>query len=68
MKLSKKQIEVIEVLRKYDCMIMYDGWVTGGHGYRCNKNTTSSLERMDIIKNGRLTEKGKIINRILINP
>ena len=61
-KLSANQIYCIQVLQKYDCMIMYDGYVTGGYGVRINRKTIDALERLGIIYNGRLTELGKSVD------
>lgn len=58
-KLTSSQIYVIEVLKKYDCMIMHDNWVTGGHGVKFDGRSIEALKKMGIINAGRLTELGK---------
>lgn len=60
-KLTSNQMWAIEVLNKYDCMIMHDGWVTGGHGTKINLNTARALEKMGIVERGLLTKFGKEI-------
>lgn len=55
-RLTDNQIEIIVLLFDKNCMIMNDGWVTGGHGFKCNKNSVNGLEKKGFIQNGRLTE------------
>lgn len=60
MKLSKEQKRTIEILNKYPKdMIMFNGWITGGHGIRFNMKTVESLKKRGLIYNGKLTEKAK---------
>lgn len=60
-KLTSGQIYVIETLAKHNCMIMYDNWVTGGHGIRLNGRSIEALKKMNIIDRGELTDLGKRI-------
>ena len=54
-KLTDKQKFVIEVLRRYPKdMIMFNGWITGGHGVKFDMRTVESLKRKGIIKDGKL--------------
>lgn len=63
MKLSKTQIEAVELLRKYpNEMIMFNGCLTGGHGtQKINRNTIGSLKNLGIIENNKITYFGRIV-------
>lgn len=60
--LNDAQKKVIKLLRHYNCLMMLDGWCTGGHGLRIDLRTAESLRRKGIMYNGQLTELGKTIN------
>jgi hypothetical protein len=61
-KLSEKQKEAIAVLRKYpNDMVMFNYWMTGGHGIRLDARTVESLKKRGIISGGKLSELGKNI-------
>jgi hypothetical protein len=61
-KLSTDQKNIIKILRKYDCIIMHNNWVTGGHGIRFNGKSIEALKRRGILQSGSLTELGKNIS------
>ena len=58
MKLSEKQQYVINILRQYpNDMIMFNGFITGGHGIKFDLRTVESLKKRGIIENGKLIQK-----------
>lgn len=62
MKLSKNQLDAIEILKKHPtAIIMNDGYLTGGVGIRIKSTTAKSFEKLGLTRNGRITEKGLTI-------
>lgn len=67
-KLSEKQKEALLILRKYpNDIVMYDGWLTGGHGVKMNLNTVEALKNKGLVewtgeRRGRISELGKTIS------
>lgn len=60
MKLTQSQDNVVFVLEKYpNDMIMFNGWITGGHGIQFDMGTVNSLTRKGIIINGKLSTEFK---------
>ena len=54
-KLTEKQQKVIDILEKYpNEMIMFNGWITGGHGVKFDMRTVESLKKKGIIEGGKL--------------
>jgi hypothetical protein len=57
---TPNQQKVIDILLKYPKeMIMFNGWITGGHGIKFDMRTIQSLKNKGIIQNGKLTDKAK---------
>lgn len=62
MKLSKNQIETIKLLRQYPKeLIMFNGYLTGGHGIRVDLRTLEALKNKGLIERDKLTELGKTL-------
>jgi len=54
-KFTDNQQKVIDILNKYpNEMIMFNGWITGGHGIKFDMRTVESLKKKGIIKCGKL--------------
>ena len=63
MKLTKNQKEAILNMRKYpNDIVMFNGYMTGGHGVKIKLNTIKALERLGIIENGKLTQFGRVVS------
>lgn len=63
MKLTENQKEAILKMRKYpNDMVMFNGYMTGGHGIKIKLNTIRALERLKIIENGKLTQLGMVVS------
>jgi hypothetical protein len=61
--LTKIQKEAIINMRKYpNDIVMFNGYMTGGHGVKIKLNTISALERLGIIENAKLTDFGRILS------
>lgn len=57
-KLSAKQQETVEILERYpNEMIMFNGWLTGGHGIKFNKSSVEALKKKGVIYQGKLTKQ-----------
>lgn len=56
MKFTEKQQSCIDILRKYpDDIIMWNGWLTGGHGIKLDMRTVGSLKNRGVIINYKLS-------------
>lgn len=63
MKLTENQKEAILKMRKYpNDMVMFNGYMTGGHGIKIKLNTIRALKRLKIIENGKLTQLGMVVS------
>lgn len=57
MKLTENQKKVIETMRKYpNDIVMFDGWMTGGHGVKFDLKTVDSLKAKGVIVDGKLSD------------
>jgi hypothetical protein len=63
MKLTDNQKKAIINMRKYpNDMVMFNGYMTGGHGVKIKLNTLNALKRLGIVKDGKLTQLGKKVS------
>ena len=62
MKFTLKQKDVIRALKFYVSLYYWNWSITGGYGSKIySQNTIRSLETKGIIKDGKLTDFGKIV-------
>lgn len=59
MKLSLSQKNVLDILKQYpNVIIMYDGYITGGHGIKLDMRVVNALKRNGLItSDNRLSKK-----------